>query len=88
MDGIRWIAYPNPTEGRVILKADGLISTTNTVQVFDMAGRLIRSMEIPANTNLHSEDEIVLDLSPEGSGLYLISILNGASRTTLRIVVK
>lgn len=88
LDEIRWTAYPNPTEGRIILKADGLISTANTVQVFDMAGRLIRSMEIPVSTDANSPDEITIDLSTEGSGLYLISIQNGTSRTTLRVVVK
>ncbi|MFM9007071.1 MAG: T9SS type A sorting domain-containing protein, partial [Bacteroidota bacterium] len=88
LDGIRWTAYPNPTEGRIILRADGKTSSSNTVQVFDMAGRLIRSLEIPFNEEQNGPEEFAIDLSAEGSGLYLISILNGNSRTTLRIVVK
>jgi hypothetical protein len=86
MTSIQWIAYPNPTSGIVTLKPEGSIMQDQTIQVFDMAGRLIRTLLVPASSQ--STNELMIDLTQEGSGLYLISVMDGTNRSTIRIVVE
>ncbi|MDX1904320.1 MAG: GEVED domain-containing protein [Thermonemataceae bacterium] len=60
--------YPNPATTSATIRLAGNDGETNTVQIFDMAGRNVYSANVESNKN-HE-----LDLSRFEKGLYLINI--------------
>lgn len=69
--------YPNPTNGKVNLQAEGEIEM---IQVFDVLGKLILT------TKNIAEEQTTVDLSGYSEGVYLIKIKLNNSWTTKKIV--
>ena len=57
--------YPNPNSGRFIINNEQLI--INNVQVYDVYGKLLKTVEVDANT-------IELDVRELASGMYFVRI--------------
>ncbi len=65
--------YPNPSTGIVHIAFNNI--TANYVAIYDIAGRMIHQMNIPA-------DEIItLDLSQYPAGIYSIQVLDANQKT-------
>jgi len=62
--------FPNPTRGALTLQADGLSGTV--VGVYNSTGELI------IRQNIVSGNSLVLDLSDQASGLYIIEVDQGS----------
>jgi len=73
--------YPNPSSGIFTLKYKGDISELNDIKIYDISGRLVKSINISTsytealsiNDNT-SVREIVLDVSDIKDGLYIIGV--------------
>ena len=68
--------YPNPTHGQVTIEAEGL----NRVTVINALGQTV--YEAPANAN-----QMVLNLSQYGTGMYLIRISSETGVSVKRVSV-
>ncbi len=76
-----WSLYPNPATAEVYLKVETLFPGDLDLQIFDAAGRLLRSEEI---ANPGSEPvRIELDGLPDGWLLFRLSGEKGARTKTL-----
>lgn len=74
-------AAPNPSDGRFSLHAAGVEGPLD-LTVLDASGRLVRALRV----NIHGDAPVLLDLSGEADGLYLVR-LSGEGRTGgLRVV--
>ena len=72
--------YPNPTRGR--LKIDMVnynLSDNGSIQVFDMGGRLVRSIN-----NLSESMEV--DITAEPAGQYIMIIIIGNEKSEWKII--
>ena len=69
--------YPNPSEGIVTITNDN--STKNSISVSDISGKLILTKEVSTATTL--------DLSSNGSGIYLVTISNENGSMVERVVI-
>lgn len=58
--------YPNPTSG--LLRIDGFDADIRIIRVFDMAGKLLQTIENSGNT------QVDIDLSSFADGVYFINI--------------
>jgi len=70
--------YPNPTQGVVTISNEN--GTATTIAVHDLAGKLILTTEASATTTI--------DLSENGTGVYLVEVSNGDSKFVERVIVK
>ncbi|MDX2362162.1 MAG: T9SS type A sorting domain-containing protein [Crocinitomicaceae bacterium] len=76
LDGVS--VYPNPSEGIVnVTNANG---ASNTITVTDMAGRVIMTTVATATTTL--------DLSANGTGMYVVTVSNDNGSIVERVVIK
>ena len=57
--------YPNPNNGRFTINNEQLI--INSVQVYDVYGKLLKTVEVDANT-------IELDVRELASGMYFVRV--------------
>lgn len=69
--------YPNPTSGKIVVKAEMM----NGIEVFNALGQMILVKDV-------ENDEVSLDLSSFGSGIYFISILTENGNFVRKINVK
>lgn len=69
--------YPNPTSGVIVVKAEMM----NGIEVFNSLGQTILVKDV-------ENDEVSLDLSSFGSGIYFISILTENGNFVRKINVK
>lgn len=69
--------YPNPTSGVIVVKAEMM----NGIEVFNSLGQTILVKDV-------ENDEVSLDLSSFGSGIYFISILTENGNIVKKINVK
>lgn len=69
--------YPNPTSGLIVAKAEMM----NGIEVFNSLGQTILVKDV-------ENDEVSLDLSSFGSGIYFISILTENGNIVKKINVK
>ena len=69
--------YPNPTTGRVIVKAEGL----ERITLVNSLGQTLYQSDIDAA-------ETTLDLTPYGKGLYFIMIQTDKNLSTQKIIVE
>jgi hypothetical protein len=67
--------YPNPTEGRLTIRAQGM----RQVSLFNALGQRVQTLQVDA-------DSLTLDVSSCGSGVYLLQITT-QSRTFTRWLV-
>ena len=72
--------YPNPTTGIVNIDLGASLSDTSIVNLFDIQGRIISTKEM--NSSVDS-----INISNLSDGVYLLTIENGTSKTTKKIVL-
>ncbi|MDX2359416.1 MAG: T9SS type A sorting domain-containing protein [Crocinitomicaceae bacterium] len=70
--------YPNPSEGVFNITNDNGVAYT--ISVHNLAGKLILTTEASAATTI--------DLSENGTGVYLVEVSNGAAKFVERVIVK
>ncbi len=71
---------PNPSTGIYQIKAQGLEELLHAV-VFDLTGKKIRSFEIAPVANT-----VILDLSDQADGIYMLRATNGVSNQYWRLI--
>ena len=76
--------YPNPTGGIVNVRLDENGATWNAgeIQVFDMYGRLLQTVETCHGASVQ------IDLSQYATGVYFVRMVNGGKVMAVRKVVK
>ena len=67
--------YPNPTEGQVIIEADGL----RQIRVFNVTGQEVRLQTV-------NDNRATIDLSSEPKGCYFIEITTDTGCTTTKLI--
>lgn len=65
--------YPNPTQGLLNLQIAGAVTQPVTFSVFDLSGKLLHQIVLPAGNN----HQVLLDLQ---QGMYLFEINSGGQR--------
>lgn len=73
--------YPNPTSNKTILRVEGL-NENALVRIYDLTGRLIKSLEINAN-----DKELEIDIQNFTKGVYNIKITNSTTNITKKLIV-
>lgn len=68
--------YPNPTKGNVTIKCHNNIQS---VQLYDVQGRLLQ-------TNLVNENQTIIDISGQSSGVYFLKIVSDKGIGVQKIV--
>lgn len=77
------VVYPNPNNGTFNIQMNVLEEKT-FVKVFDIRGRILVNKVITSSGLINES----INLQDAQSGIYLISIENGARKTTRRIIVE
>ena len=70
--------YPNPSEGLITVSNDN--NTENTIAVYDMLGKVIYTTTTSSSASV--------DLSANGTGVYLVKVSNGNGSVVERVVIK
>jgi predicted outer membrane repeat protein len=76
---IDMLVAPNPTTGAFVLTLDRAV--TGSVQLFDVQGRLIDTRAV------NGENQVLLDLSSQAGGVYLIRMVSGEDVVTKQVVL-
>lgn len=78
----KFAVYPNPNNG--LLQVDILTTTMEdqTISVFDITGRVLKSFTIPADSPI---DHIQVDLTDVVTGIYFIKWRTETENTIERI---
>ncbi|MEO7176828.1 MAG: T9SS type A sorting domain-containing protein [Saprospiraceae bacterium] len=72
--------YPNPFHDYLSVGLpEGRIDRDHTVQIFDIAGKLVLSKYLPSGTNTYQ-----LDLSPMANGVYIAVIRDQSSKKMIK----
>ncbi|RYZ51770.1 MAG: T9SS type A sorting domain-containing protein [Sphingobacteriales bacterium] len=74
--------YPNPATDRITVKATKSFSDDVTLQVSDMAGKLVRSMTITQGVQ-----QIDIDVASLVNGTYVLSIKSGDAVSQEKITI-
>ena len=72
--------YPNPTSNKTILRVEGL-NENALVRIYDITGRLIKSLEI--NTD---QKELEIDVQNLSKGVYSIKIINSSINISTKFI--
>jgi hypothetical protein len=76
-------AWPNPTQG--LLNVEFALGTGNaTVEVMDMAGRVLMSEQVAAQGVTRKE----LNLAAYAKGVYLVRVSSGSASATRKITLQ
>jgi len=88
-DAVRFLsAMPNPFSARVEFRALGaLIDESATLSIYDLSGRLVRSIEMAVGTGLALWDGVGTAGSPMPAGTYFVKIVSGAGTETTRLTL-
>ena len=78
--------YPNPADNRTTLNYTLSSSSRVTLNIFDMNGRLISTMD-KGNQSAGSYTQII-DLNSLSKGVYMIQILTSNSVETAKLIVQ
>ncbi len=70
--------YPNPSEG--VITVSNTNNTENTIVVYDMVGSVVYSTSANASTTI--------DLSSNGTGVYMVKVSNENGSIVERVVIK
>jgi hypothetical protein len=70
--------YPNPSNG--LVNIENLNNIENNIVIFDVVGKMVYSTT--------SSSSIVIDLTENGNGVYIIEISNINGTTSERVVIK
>jgi len=65
------VVYPNPTEGRFIVELDKEVNEEATLEIIDLAGKVLIQQTVPSHQILKEE----FNMSDQPAGLYFIRIL-------------
>ena len=76
LDGVS--VYPNPSEGMITVSNEN--NTDNTVVVYDMVGNVVYTTSANSSTTI--------DLSSNGTGIYLVKVSNENGSIVERVVIK
>lgn len=68
-DGNKLIIYPNPTDGKVIMKFEKDIDKNVLFRIYDVSGRLLNTEAIRSSSNTYS-----FDISDKDPGVYFITV--------------
>ncbi len=77
---------PNPSSGTFTLSFKANNNEDVNVNLFDIRGRLVESLEYRNTSSLFSET--ITPTMALSSGLYLVQIKNGTSQTTKKLVIE
>ncbi|MFN8238974.1 MAG: T9SS type A sorting domain-containing protein, partial [Chitinophagales bacterium] len=75
--------FPNPTDGRLLIRADAPWMTNMKVSVYNMLGAEVKTTTIAPNTK-----EFVLDISGNAAGMYLITFNDGNTTKAAKVMLK
>lgn len=79
-------AYPNPNPGTYMTVVVRQLERPGKLELFDMSGRLYRTMAVNNTDAGNGEYKISLEgLSP---GTYIVSVTNGASRVAQKVLIR
>ena len=70
--------FPNPTEGIITITNNN--NDQNTIVVYDVIGKVVSTQVVNNATTI--------DLSSNGTGIYLVEVSNSNGKTVERVVVK
>lgn len=77
-----FIAYPNPSDGEVRVVLQGAVHLPAELQVYDAMGKLVLSKRVQSGTG-----EALLNLSGHVSGSYIVTLVQGAQKTSKTVVL-
>lgn len=75
--------FPNPFSDIITIQLETLQSTSYTMEIFDIAGRLILSENGYTNTGLYERTK---DFSNYEKGIYLVKVQMGSEVKTLKLI--
>lgn len=78
LNEIKVTCSPNPTDGIINISIVGILEEGGFARVFDMSGVLL--IEQPLSY------EMTFDLAGYDSGIYLVSVSNGANVNAIRVI--
>jgi len=80
------LIFPNPSQGEVWMSLESSEKTQVAVSVSDMAGRLIKTLQIPViqGNNLVSLNALTRQMA----GVYIIKIKTADGETTQKLLLK
>ena len=76
LDGVS--VYPNPSKGMITISNDN--NTTNTIAIYNVLGKEVFTTTANKSTSV--------DLSANGSGVYLVKVSNANGSSVERVVIK
>ncbi len=79
IDNVRALVYPNPTYGIVNISLANFENAT--YQLYDISGKLVQQGQFTSG-------QLMLDISNEGSGQYILRILSNGQRQDYKIMKK
>ncbi len=77
--------YPNPTDGKFILKVEGTISEKYSLEIVNMQSQLLLEKEIDISSTKYSES---IDLSTWPKGIYLVRLKSKNYFSTRKLIIK
>ena len=76
--------YPNPTKGKIVVLSESTISERASLNIFDLNGKLMKSITLTAQM---ANSNISVDVSDLSKGLYLISLNNNGAIKTSKLLI-
>jgi endonuclease I len=76
--------FPNPSEGRVVVKTHASRPTAAQINVLDMSGKIV----FTSNENLNGGLNLVAIEQELSAGVYTVEIRSGESAQTTRLVIR
>ena len=73
-EGFSFSAFPNPADGKVVVRSNGAVSQSAVVQVMSLLGVAVKEVEMNGG-------EAEINLSGVASGIYLIRYKDVEGRT-------
>ncbi len=77
--------YPNPTNGHFTLEAHGLAYEKATIMIRDISGKVILVEDVANQNNSFKRS---YNLEGQAKGLYLISIIDGQTKITRKLILQ
>ena len=79
--------YPNPSNGTDVTLLYNLKTATSNVNayIFDIAGKLISTMQLSGNSGLHTQTLEITNLNP---GMYIVTVEANGQRMNQRLVIR
>ncbi len=74
--------YPNPTNDNITISLGTDLTSNKTLMVYDLFGKLILQQLIPAE-----QESLLVDLSNNSKGIYLIKIVSENSNYTEKVIL-